>query len=199
MKNVFSPVEQVDNLEAKVVASVERLATLFKRNLQDTAKTHKLTPLQAQLLIFIAEHPSQLCSVSMLAKEFSVTKATASDSLKTLVNKGYIDKVYSAQDARSFSFVVLDSAKSLLDELTQFGSSMSTALASLNNNELSQLYHLNLKMISLFSQSGVITCRMCFTCQYYQQRDDGFYCHLMEKALPHEALRIDCLEHKAKP
>lgn len=196
MKNVFSPTEQIDNLDAKVIASLERLATLFKSTLQDTAKKYKLTPLQAQLLIFIAEHPSKLCSVSMLAKEFTVTKATASDSLKTLVNKGYVEKIDSEADARSFSFVIPADARAMVNELTNFGLLMSNSLSAFNPSELSQLYSLNLKMLNEFSKSGLITCRMCYTCQHYQQKEEGFYCHLMKKALPTEALRIDCLEHK---
>ena len=196
MKNIFSPIEQIDNLEAKVIAVIERLATLFKSNLQETAKRYKLTPLQAQLLIFIAEHPAKLCSVTMLAKEFSVTKATASDSLKTLVNKTYIEKIYNLEDARAFSFVIVDSAMPMVNTLTNFGSLMSSSLSALNENELIQLYHLNLKMLNIFSQSGLITCRMCYSCQYYQQKDGGFYCHLMKKELPAKALRLDCPEHQ---
>jgi DNA-binding MarR family transcriptional regulator len=195
MKNVFSPTEQIENLDAKVIACIERLATLFKSNLQDVAKQYKLTPLQAQLLIFIAEHPPKLCSVTMLAKEFSVSKPTASDSLKTLVNKKYIEKLDNIDDARAFSFAIVNSAMPMVNKLTEFGLKMSNSLSALNENELPQIYDLNLKMLNIFSQSGLISCRMCYSCQYYQQSGEGFYCHLMKKELPAEALRLDCPEH----
>jgi len=92
MKNIFSPLEQINNQEAKLVAGLERLSTLFKSGLQEIAKEQKLMPLQTQLLLFISEHSAGLCSVTHLAVEFSVTKATVSDSLKTLVLKDCLEK-----------------------------------------------------------------------------------------------------------
>ncbi|MCJ8293958.1 MAG: MarR family transcriptional regulator [Colwellia sp.] len=196
MKNVFSPLEQIDNIEAKVVAGIERLATVFKSSLQDTAKKYKLTPLQAQLLIFIAEHPAKLCSVTLLADEFSVTKATASDSLKTLVNKGYLDKVYNPNDARAFHLNIAATAKVMVNELSHFGLIMASQLKSMDKNELEVLSAANLKMLALFSKAGLISSRMCYSCHYYENKQDGFHCHLMNVDLPTIALRLDCPEHK---
>ncbi|WP_448567676.1 MarR family winged helix-turn-helix transcriptional regulator [Thalassotalea ganghwensis] len=195
MKNVFSPTVQINNLEAKLIASIERIATLFKSSLQDTAKSHRLTPLQAQLLLFIAEHPNKFCSVGELAKEFSVTKATASDSLKTLLKKSYIEKTDNAADARSFSYKITDSAKTVVSELSQLGNKMTDVITTLDQEELLSLYNLNLILLNKFSQTGLINTRMCLSCHYYQEKEQGFYCRLMEKSLPQVDLRIDCPEH----
>jgi DNA-binding MarR family transcriptional regulator len=196
MKNVFSPIEQIGNIEAKVIAVIERLSTVFKSSLQDTAKKYKLTPLQAQLLIFIAEHPAKLCSVTQLADEFSVTKATASDSLKTLVNKGYLEKIYNPNDARAFHLNIAQTAKVMVNELSDFGLTMAGHLKSMDKNELERLSESNLKMLGLFSKAGLITSRMCYSCHYYEKKKDGFHCHLMKIDLPPIALRLDCPEHK---
>ena len=198
MKNVFSPLEQVDNIEAKVIAGIERLSTVFKSNLQDTAKKYKLTPLQAQLLIFIAEHPANLCSVTQLANEFSVTKATTSDSLKTLVNKEYLEKIYNPNDGRAFHLNIAESAKDMVNELSHFGLAMAELLKSMDNNELEKLSALNLKMLALFNKAGLITSRMCYSCSYYEKNNDGFHCHLMSIDLPTTGLRLDCPEHNQR-
>ncbi len=198
MKNVFSPKQQIDDQQAKIIASIERLSTLFKSNLQDTAKKYKLTPLQTQLLIFIDEHHPNLCSVTLLSEEFSVTKATISDSAKTLVNKGYLTKVSSRADARAFHFEIADSAKSMLTELSKFGQSMATVLQPLQNSEIDTLSELTLKMIHLFQQQDLIPTRMCYACRFYSPTDDGFHCELMKADLDNNSIRLDCPEFQGK-
>jgi len=195
MKNVFSPLEQIDNIEAKVIAGIERLSTIFKSKLQNTAKEYKLTPLQAQLLIFIAEHPPKLCSVTHLALEFSVTKATVSDSLKTLVNKTYLEKIYNPNDARAFHLSIVESAMPMVSELSHFGLTMADLLKSMPKNDLENLSELNLNMLGLFNKAGLISARMCSSCHYYEKNKEGFHCHLMKTDLPNISLRLDCPEH----
>ncbi len=196
MKNVFSPLVQIDNLDAKVIAGVERLSTVFKSGLQATAKKYKLTPLQAQLLIFIAEHKSGLCSVTSLAAEFSVTKATVSDSLKTLVNKGYLEKIYNPNDARAFHLSIVATAKPMVSELSQFGSTMADLVKSMGDHEIEHFSELILKMLALCGQAGLISARQCYSCRYYEAKAKGFHCHLMKADLPPAELRLDCPEHQ---
>jgi len=198
MKNIFSPTEQINRQEAKLVAGLERLSTLFKSSLQDTAKENSLTPLQTQFLIFIDQHSATLCSVTSLASEFSVTKATASDSLKTLVLKDYLEKVYSINDSRRFHYVLSKSAKPVVKKLNHFGISMAKVLKSLENNEVNELTHLVLKMLHLFSKQELITTRMCYSCKYYEKKQKDFYCHLLECSFSSQDLRLDCPEHETQ-
>ncbi|MDE1463386.1 MarR family transcriptional regulator [Spartinivicinus poritis] len=102
MHNAFDPHEQATNLNAKIIAGLERLSTVFRAVIQQQAKANKLTPLQTQLLLFIASHREHLCTVTRLAEEFVVTKATVSDSIRVLVEKGYLTKQAKA-DPRTFS------------------------------------------------------------------------------------------------
>ena len=54
--------------------------------------------LQIQLLIFIKHHSKNKATVSYLAKEFNLTKATISDTIKILKQKKYITKTINAND-----------------------------------------------------------------------------------------------------
>lgn len=197
MKNAFSPSEQQRSVDTKIVAAIERLATLFKSGLQDAAKQHKLTPLQAQLLLFVASHDSALCSVTHLAQEFCVTKATVSESIRVLVEKGYLEKRAQAGDARAFTLEATPSAEALLDAFAGFSQALAKPLKALPLEDREGLFVSLLDLLSLYQKQGRIPLRMCYACRHYEAKGKGFYCHLMQRTLEDAALRIDCPEHEA--
>src|SRR5690554_2520049 len=94
MKSDFDLVHQNQSTESKIVASLERIAQAFRVLLWQESKEFSLSPIQVQLLIFLLHHSEEKRKVSYLANEFNMTKATISDTVKTLENKGLISKVH---------------------------------------------------------------------------------------------------------
>ena len=86
-KSEFNPKNQEQELHYKVAFGLERLSEVFKRLFLDESKKHKLSPIQIQILLFIAFHKEDLCTVTHLAKEFNLTKATVSDAVRVLNEK----------------------------------------------------------------------------------------------------------------
>ena len=91
-KSVFDLDHQNSSIESKIVASLERVSEAFRVLLWNESKHFSLSPIQVQVLIFLLNHSSQKRKVSYIADEFNMTKATISDTIKTLEQKSLISK-----------------------------------------------------------------------------------------------------------
>src|SRR5690606_9651643 len=88
MPSPFDPQRPGPTVESKIVVALERVATAFRVLLWNEGRTHGLSPIQVQLLLFLRFHPRERCKVSVLAQEFNLTKATISESVRALELKG---------------------------------------------------------------------------------------------------------------
>ena len=196
--NPFNPAEQENSLSNKLVAGLERISEVFKILLWEKAKIVGLSPIQIQLLIFVAYHPRRLCNVSHLAKEFNVTKPTISDAVKVLNNKGLIEKDFSEADQRRYSIFLTALGEELVKETNQFAAPLQQQVAALSNQEQEALFGTVSKLIYQFNQVGILEVqRTCYSCKFFEEKNHGAYCRLLEKALQSKDLRIDCPEFEA--
>ncbi len=187
---------QQKNITSKIVVGLERISEVFKVLLWEHAKTIGLSPIQIQMLIFIAYHKPELCNVSHLAKEFNITKPTVSDAIRVLAEKKYIDKDYSLSDSRSYSILLSDLGKSAVAETENFANPIETQLKRIETEDLEHVFETLSKLIYQLHRNGILTIqRTCFSCKF--KTND--YCNLMEKALKAADIRLDCPEYNAKP
>ena len=112
MSSPFDPIQQENNLDAKITFALERISLVFKSMQLDQSKKNNMSPIQTQILIFLLYHSPIHHKVSYLAQEFNLTKATISDSVKVLIQKGLIQKKTDPQDSRSFSLNLTSEGKS---------------------------------------------------------------------------------------
>ncbi|WP_034041839.1 MarR family winged helix-turn-helix transcriptional regulator [Wocania ichthyoenteri] len=197
--NIFNPTHQETNTSNKIVAGLERISEAFKVLLWEKAKLLGLSPIQIQILIFINYHKIEFCNVSHLAKEFNVTKPTISDAVKVLVNKGFIKKVYSTSDSRSYAIQLSDSGKAIVTETENFAHPLKKQLNGIDNEDLESTFKTLSKLIYKLNQIGVLTVqRTCYACKFYQKNDNQHFCNLLEKELHNSEIRIDCGEFEQK-
>src|SRR5690606_15757314 len=102
-KSPFNLFHQNQHMEGKIIAALERISQAFRVLLWNESKAFSLSPIQVQVLIFLLHHGEEKRKVSYLAKEFNMTKATISDTVKTLDQKGLITKTYEPGDTRSYA------------------------------------------------------------------------------------------------
>lgn len=198
-QSAFNPDKQVDDLSSKVVAGLERISEAFKVLLWDKAKALGLSPIQIQILIFVAYHKSSLCTVSHLAKEFNITKATVSDAVRVLLQKDLIAKDFSPTDNRSFLIVLSKTGKTMVAETEHFAQPIQAQVSTLESAQLSQLFETVSTLIYQLNRAGILTVqRTCFGCKFYEKRSAGHYCNLLDKGLVSDELRIDCVEFEGK-
>ncbi|WP_204332902.1 MarR family winged helix-turn-helix transcriptional regulator, partial [Klebsiella pneumoniae] len=72
-----------------------------------------MNPTQVQVLIFLLYHDKEKRKVSYLAAEFNMTKATISDTIKSLEQKDLIEKEYEETDTRSYTIHLTKKGKTI--------------------------------------------------------------------------------------
>jgi DNA-binding MarR family transcriptional regulator len=195
-QSVFDLEVQNTNVEFRIVAALERLSEAFRVLLWNEAKILNISPIQIQILVFLKFHDLEKCKVSYLAQEFNMTKATISDAVKVMLQKGLIDKETDATDTRSYTMRLTDLGETAISKATLFANPLLKSFDTLSNEQKEILLDSLLQMIFRLHKAGIITLqRMCQTCQYLQNREDGHYCKLLEKPLLKTEFRLDCPEH----
>ncbi|WP_411030254.1 MarR family winged helix-turn-helix transcriptional regulator [Spongiimicrobium sp. 3-5] len=194
----FNPEYQNNHVEGKIVVALERISEAFRVLLWQEGKKNGLTPIQLQLLLFIRFHTPEKCKVNYLAKEFNLTKATISETIRLLTKKELIYKQTDAEDTRSFSVYLTNKGENIVSKTGSFSTGIEKPVHSLSEEQQQQLYQSLLNIIESLNKAGIITVqRMCFSCRYYRAGEDNDYCNLLKKVLLKPDLRIDCPEHQA--
>jgi DNA-binding MarR family transcriptional regulator len=198
--SAFDPERHLTNVDYKIVAALEKISEVFRVLLWTEAKEHKLSPIQMQLLIFIKYHNSdKQRRIASMAREFNMTKATISDSIKVLEQKGLIERADDMLDSRSFNFSLTDKGVKLTGMIENFTKPLDGAIATLSTQQKNEFLVSVLDLIFRLNQNGIIsTQRMCYNCYYYNgDRQQAHFCNLMQKELAIDELRIECSEHKS--
>ncbi len=200
-KSDFDLTHQNQSIESKIVASLERISQSFRVLLWQESKEFSLSPIQVQVLIFLLHHSDEKRKVSYLADEFNMTKATISDTVKTLEQKNLITKAYEPHDTRSYVIYLTKQGKEIATKTSLFTKEIRTPIDKLHQSDKENLVLGLLDIIRHLNRSGVITVqRMCMSCSYYQPSDQGkkHFCTLLDQQLHVKDLRIDCPEHELK-
>jgi DNA-binding MarR family transcriptional regulator len=198
-KSIFNPDHQEKDVSSKIIAGLERISEAFKVLLWDKAKLLGLSPIQIQILIFIAYHKTEFCNVSHLAKEFNITKPTISDAIKILDKKGFITKAFSSSDSRSYSIGLSLTGQDIVAQTSDFANPLKAQLQSVDQSELELLFSTLSKLIYQLNRSGILTVqRTCYGCKFYCQKESQDYCNLLDKELLNTDIRLDCPEFEVK-
>jgi DNA-binding MarR family transcriptional regulator len=196
MKASFDPEQQIGRIESKIVVALERLFEAFRVLLWQEGKRHGLSPIQIQVLLFLYYHSSDKSRISYLADEFNMTKATMSDSVRILFQKGLVEKQLDQSDARSHLMHLTEAGRRIAIDTEHYASIMEESLAGLSPLLQQSMMEGLLELIAGLSRSGVITAqRMCTSCRYYSRRSGKVFCSLLQQELSSIEIRLDCPEH----
>lgn len=197
--SLFNPKQQEQDISSKIVAGLERISEVFKVLLWEKAKVVGLSPIQIQILIFIAFHKQDLCNVSHLAKEFNVTKPTVSDAIRILDKKSLVTKDFSSSDSRSYSLQLTESGKKLVAEVYDFAKPLKKQLDGFTQSELESLFSTISELIYKLNHSGMLTVqRTCYGCRFHKKNSGIDYCNLLQKDLKKNEIRLDCPDFEEK-
>jgi len=197
-KSIFNPKNQQKDVSSKIVAGLERVSEAFKVLLWDKAKALGLSPIQIQLLIFVAYHKPELCNVSHLAKEFNITKPTISDAVRILEQKKLIIKDFSPTDSRSYTIGLSTTGKKIVAETEDFANPLKTQLGHIEQNDLENLFTTVSQLIYQLNQSGILSVqRTCYGCKFYSHTKRKDYCNLLNMELKQPDIRLDCPEFES--
>ena len=193
----FNLEQQQDNVDNKIIVALEKITEAFRVLQWQEAQEHKISPIQLQILIFIQHHTTDKCKVGYLAKELNVTKATVSDSVKTLLKKELLSKLTDQNDTRSFTLSLTKNGVGLVQKIEHYTDEIKLPLLNLDSSKKEILFDSLTELIYKLQQNGIIAIqRMCYTCDHYEgDKSANHYCNLMKTELKQEKLRLDCPEH----
>jgi DNA-binding MarR family transcriptional regulator len=195
--SVFNPSVQNQSLDAKVVVGLERVAEVFRVLLWQQSRATGLSPIQTQLLLFLAFHGPEKRKVSYLAQEFNLTKPTVSDAVKVLVEKGLLNRIDEPADSRSHSLSLTPAGQQVVEQTGNFASLLQEIIGQFSEERKTVLYQSLFALIGQLQQRGIITIqRMCQTCTYYNYNGTIHFCGLLTIPLETNNLRLDCPEHQ---
>lgn len=200
-KSVFDIDHQQSSIESKIVASLERVSQAFRVLLWKESKEFALSPIQVQVLIFMLHHSDEKRKVSYLADEFNMTKATISDTIKTLEQKLLVKKEYESHDTRSFVIHFTEKGKDIAEQTSMLAKQIQVPIHKLHSSDKESLLLSLFDIIHHLNKAGIIAIqRMCFTCHFYRASKNGreHFCGLLNTVLDDYELRIDCVEHIQK-
>jgi len=197
MESIFDLEIQQNSTDAKIVAGLERISQVFKVLLWEKAAQFGLSPIQIQLLIFIRYHSKEKATVSYLAKEFNVTKATISETVKVLEKKNYIVKNSNTRDSRSYAIGLTDEGLKIVSSTENFTYPLTDSISTISQKEKiilwknisSLLYELHLSQVIKVESS-------CYSCRFYTEKNKEKHCSLMDLKLETQNIRLDCREHE---
>ncbi|MBS1614957.1 MAG: winged helix-turn-helix transcriptional regulator [Bacteroidetes bacterium] len=196
MQHPFSLSIEDKHLEGKIVVALGRISEAFRVLLWKEGKELSLSPIQIQFLIFLRFHAAEQCSVSYLAQEFNLTKATVSDSIRVLIQKGLLRKMETT-DMRSFRIRLTKEGLQLAGRAAHFALPVEEPLSSFSEGQKEALFTGLIQLIRELNKQGIISIqRMCFTCGHYEQKEGRHYCKLLQQQLLPNELRLDCPEHE---
>ncbi|HTF82610.1 MAG TPA: MarR family winged helix-turn-helix transcriptional regulator [Cytophagales bacterium] len=195
-RSVYDTNEQGERIESKIVVALERISEAFRVLLWNESKDLGLSPIQIQILIFIRMHPTSLCKISYLAEEFKLTKPTISDAVKSLEQKMLVLKYVEPHDSRSYTLHLTEAGIQLAERLSSFSNVIKRPVEAMSSVQKTQLWFSLLTIINSLRDAGIISVqRNCQSCYKYENKGGVHYCHLMQKTMLNEDLKLDCPDH----
>jgi DNA-binding MarR family transcriptional regulator len=199
---VFDLSAQHDDVDAKVVAALERLSQVFRARLREEAWEHGLSPTQAQFMVYLLYHDVELRRISQLAREFDLTQATVSDAVASLETKKLIQRERWPEDRRIVTLRLTPDGEKLATILSGWADPIREHLRPFSPEDREAVMRFLIGLIGSLQRYGLITvARMCVTCKFFQQdihpgEPLQHHCALLDVPLGRANLRVDCPEHE---
>ena len=193
--STFNLKDQNSNIDNKILVGLERLSQVFRILLWEKSKLYDLTPIQIQLLIFIHYHSIDKSTVSYLAKEFNLSKATISDTIKTLIRKQFLEKVKISNDLRTYALQVTQEGIQIVTDTENFPNPFLDIIKKINSDDKIVMWNTISNSIHQLNKLNIISVqRTCYNCYNFSKQKTLSYCNLLNQELSPSDIRIDCEE-----
>ncbi|WP_108816332.1 MarR family winged helix-turn-helix transcriptional regulator [Loktanella sp. Alg231-35] len=166
---------------------INRLARL------DSAQgwTGDLNPTQLAMLSYLGQANRFSKSPSHVAEYLGTTRGTATQSLKSLQQKGYVAERRSEVDKRVISYELTVTGR----EMSRSPAPLQAAVSSLSTKER-QTFHqlLQSALLDVLARNKGREFGLCKNCQHHQESNKGPYCALLDVELTRDEADQICYE-----
>jgi DNA-binding MarR family transcriptional regulator len=189
------------DLDSKLVAAMERVGQALRVRQGVVARNEGLTPLQLRLVQYLSERPSAHRTVGLAADELDLTRATVSEAVNTLVNKGLLSKQVSPKDRRVVLLHLTRLGKDLAGRQESWREIFESAASQFPRATREAVFLFLARLIETLHSDGTLSvARMCLTCQHLEERGGNkgeapYYCGLLGEEKGVAGLRVDCATH----
>jgi DNA-binding MarR family transcriptional regulator len=196
---LFDPEHKEHITESRIIIALEKIGNKLRDSIWEVSTQYGVSPVQIQILTFLRYTREQKPSITLLAKSLLLTKATLSDSVKVLIQKGLIDKRPNPTDARSSYLLLSPMGFALANQVGNYPNGLLESIAPLPDATKGNLLESLLGLLKNMQQNdGIPEPRMCFNCRFHSNPKLGHYCLLLNQPLEKSDLRIDCNEFQEK-
>lgn len=175
--------------EDKIRALINRLARIDASSIW----TGDINPSQRAALEYLAQANRFSRAPSHVADYLGTTRGTMSQTLKALLQKGYVEEERLAGDRRSISYFLTKKGQEAVSDSMM----ISAVLGSLDPGERNMLRNgLESLLRGTLAANGSRFFGLCKTCRYHQVKGKGGYCTLLSEPLKPREGDLICHEHK---
>jgi DNA-binding MarR family transcriptional regulator len=200
-----APLSPSQQLTRRLRDGLDRICVVMRADQWAIAGAVGLNPTQTHVLTFIAGRGEKGVRVGTIATQLGVTQPTATDSIASLVRKGFLTKAPDPEDTRAVIVRVTRVGRDIVRGIGLAITATERALETLSLREQTELLRLVIKTIRALQVAGAIAPqRMCVSCRYFrpnahEDQRAPHHCAYVDAAFGAEGLRIDCDEHEALP
>ncbi len=153
-----------------------------------------LNPTQRAVLTYLGRANRFSRSPSHVAEYLGTTRGTISQSFKSLLQKGYVSEVRSAQDKRAISFSL--TAKG--EEVAQAAGDLDCIISNLCEEQKQALQASLMKVLKgLVQQNNGRAFGVCKTCIHFETSRTGGHCRSLSEPLAPEETTLVCHEQES--
>lgn len=192
--------KETNNIDSDIAYLLEKLMQVQRILLWDVAKKENLSPIQIQILLYLSCHDDELRTVSVLAHEFDLTKATVSDAVTTLTAKNLVTKNILKDDKRSYILDLTPGGKALSKKIEKWQNTLLYHIGKIKPDTKDVVYGFLVDLIKTLFDSGIIsTARMCLTCANFSKGSgSNNCCMLTNRKFSDRQINFDCEGYKSK-
>jgi DNA-binding MarR family transcriptional regulator len=177
---------------------LERLGSLVRADLRRAASQRGVALAQLEALHYLAICNRYSDTPAGVAEFLGATKGTTSQTLRTLAQKGLIDKHADAADARKIHCALTDAGRALVAE-TLPAPLLAEAFPQPSDPNDIEAAHLAAALTALLrriqQRHALRTFGQCGTCTHFRHVEDGFRCGLTSEPLSQSDSQLICREH----
>jgi DNA-binding MarR family transcriptional regulator len=192
----------MDKTSTRIVSALSRIGSVLRSGMWEFATGENLNPAQADILQLLHSR-AQGVRLSWVARQLSISAASASDSVTALVAKGLVRKARALDDGRATDLHLTEEGRQMAQRIAGATVFADEAVAGLSPQAQEQLLGGLLQVIGQLQKTERFPeLRACLTCKHFQadRHADAaapHHCGLVDAPLSVAMLRLDCPDHVA--
>jgi len=188
-----------NDIDLGIFNSLRKVSQIIRIILWDIYKETSLSPIQIQFINYINGKINKLSTVSEIAAEFDLKKATVTESINNLVKKEIITKIRSDKDKRVLFLKLTEKSESIMISLSKRKSMFLSNIHEIDP-ELKNKSHIFLtQLLKKFYLDNVLQkAVICPTCTNYADLDgfeDMYLCKKTNTQRSKSKVEWDCEGH----